>query len=491
MQLFPDARVLLSIGDIRITWYAVFILSGALIAYRLSVRTLKRWGYEEDLLENFFFPMLLVGILGARLYYVIFEWQTQYAMDPIRVFYIWEGGLAIHGGLLAATLFGLWYFHRNKADGLRVMDAIFPNVLLAQAFGRWGNFVNQEAYGRIVSEAYFNGWPSFLKEGMYIGGAYREPTFLYESVANLLGFALITFVYKKYGRRKRGDLAWAYLMWYGAVRFVIESMRSDALMAGDLRVAQIVSALFLAIGVCGMLGLWNRLFAGIWPFRKGKPAVLFDLDGTLIDSRALVDASFVHTMAQLRPQHKVSRQEKDAFFGPPLTVSFRRYFDTDEEVEQAIAVYRAYNIAHHDTFIREMPGAKELLGELRMRGYALGVLSNKMRDVVEMGLRQTHLQDYFDVVLGGDDLPKPKPDPSGILLACQKLRHNHDDVVYVGDSAGDIQAAKNMGAYSVAFVSDPTREADLAACKPCALVHDLKAISGLLKEEREWNDPMI
>ena len=102
-----------------------------------------------------------------------------YAANPMRIFYIWEGGLAIHGGIIAATLFGLWYFRNKAVDGMRIMDAIFPNILIAQAIGRWGNFINQEAYGRIVSEEYYHYFPSFIKDQMYIGGSYREPTFLF------------------------------------------------------------------------------------------------------------------------------------------------------------------------------------------------------------------------------------------------------------------------------------------------------------------------
>ena len=102
MQLFPDPKILLTIGNIHVTWYAVFILTGALIAYALSLRTLKKWGYDSEMLENFFVPMLLIAIIGARLYYVIFEWE-RYVADPIRIFYIWEGGLAIHGGLIAGV----------------------------------------------------------------------------------------------------------------------------------------------------------------------------------------------------------------------------------------------------------------------------------------------------------------------------------------------------------------------------------------------------
>ena len=490
MQLFPDPKILLSIGDVHITWYAVLILTGALIAYALSLRTLKKWGYDSEILENFFVPMLLIAIVGARLYYVIFEWE-QYAADPIRIFRIWEGGLAIHGGLIAGVAFGLWYFHRMKVDGLRVMDAIFPNILIAQALGRWGNFMNQEAFGRVVSESYYNGWPSFIKDQMYIGGQYREPTFLYESLANLLGFALITFVYRKHGRRKRGDLAWAYCAWYGAVRFVIESMRSDALMAGSLRVAQLVSLLLVIIGISGIIGLWDRLFAKIWPFRREKPAIIFDLDGTLIDSRALVDASFVHTMHELKPSYIVTRQDKDAFFGPPLHVSFAKYFDSEAEVSHAVEIYREYNKAHHDEYVTLFDGAKEVLQELKQKGYALGVMSNKKRDVVEMGLSYTGIGQYFYAVLGGDEIDRPKPDPQGILRVCGELRHDHDDVIYVGDSPTDIEAAKNMAAFSVAFVSDASREEALKALKPCALIHKFSELSEIIKEEREWSDTTI
>lgn len=491
MELFPNSRIVLSIGSLHITWYALLILIGAIIAYLLSERTMRRWGYKDNVLEDFFVPMLFIAIIGARLYYVIFEWNELYARDPIRIFYIWEGGLAIHGGLIAGIAFGAWYFHRRKINGLRVMDAIFPNVLIAQALGRWGNFINQEAYGGIVPPSYYDGWPAFLKEHMRIDGAYRQPTFLYESVANLVGFVLITFVYKRYGRKKRGDLAWAYFAWYGVVRFWIESMRTDALMAGDLRVAQLVSLVFVVIGIGGILGLWNRLFAHFWPFRKEKPAILFDLDGTLIDSRALVDASFRHAMAQLAPQITLTQKDLDDFFGPPLAVSFRRYFHDEADVEKAIETYRAFNVEYHDAYVSAFDGAKEVVQNLRQEGYPLAIVSNKMTDVVRMGISKAGLDDCFSVVLGGDQLKKPKPDPQGLIEACHQLHHNQDDVIYVGDSKGDVLAAKAMAAYSVAIVHDPARKKELAALRPCAIIEDIRELSGLVKEEKEWSDPTI
>ena len=131
MEFFPDAKTLLSIGSLHVTWYAVLFLGGAFLAYGLSLRQLKKWGYKEELIENFFLMMFPIAIIGARLYYVIFEWNNIYIYDPIRIFYIWEGGLAIHGGIIAGVLFGIYYFRKHRCDGLRIADAIFPNVLLA------------------------------------------------------------------------------------------------------------------------------------------------------------------------------------------------------------------------------------------------------------------------------------------------------------------------------------------------------------------------
>lgn len=491
MRLFPTSKIILSIGSLHVTWYAVLILSGAMIAYFLSLRTLKRQGYPKTLLEDFFVPMLLVAIVGARLYYVIFEWDTLYVHDPIRIFYVWEGGLAIHGGLLAGIGFGIWYFRKKKVNGLRIMDAVFPNILVAQALGRWGNFVNQEAYGAVVDEAYYNGWPSFIKEKMLINGAYRQPTFLYESVANLIGFVLIAVVFKRYGRKKRGDLAWAYFAWYGAVRFVIESMRSDALMLGSLRIAQLVSLLFVFIGVCGLFGLWDRLFAGVWPFRREKPAVIFDLDGTLIDSRALVYASFEHSMKVLAARHEISEEEKDAFFGPPLKVSYAKYFDTEEEIEQAVKEYRRFYTQHHDEYVTVFEGVHEVLTELQQQGYPMAVVSNKMKDTLQMALDRLQLRGYFSSVIGGDEVEKAKPDPQGLLKACEQLGMGHDDLIYVGDSDADIMAAKAIAAYSIAYVSDTAREPGLRALRPCSLIYDFRELGSIVKEEREWSDTTI
>ena len=490
MTFFPDMKTFIAIGGFQITWYAIIILTGAFVAYYLTLRQVRKWGYKEEIFENFFLLMLPIAIVGARLYYVIFEWNNLYAADPISAFYIWEGGLAIHGGVIAGTLFGVWYFHRHQIDGLRIADAIFPNLMLAQAIGRWGNFMNQEAYGQIVSGDFYAHWPSFIKDQMYIDGYYRQPTFLFESVGNIVGFLLITFVYKKYGRRKRGDLAFAYLAWYGMVRFFVEGIRTDSLMLGPLRIAQVVSLLGVVLGVLGILGVFDRLFKNIWPFKRRKPAIIFDLDGTLVDTKALIFASFRHTFKKYLPEHTLTDEELHSFLGPTLKESFLRYFDA-EKVDEIIAYYRAFNHAHHDEYVTEIPHVKETLAYLKEHDYPLAVMSNKLSDIVKMGLAQFDLEAYFEVILGGEEISEPKPSPVGILEACEKLHVPHDDVIYIGDSPTDIQACKKMAAYSVAFVYEEVRAEEMKAEKPCAIIHDMTEIINLVKEDHEWSDVTI
>lgn len=490
MSFFPDMQTVVTFGSLRVTWYAVIILTGAFLAYYLSLRQFKKWGYEEDVFLNFFIMMLPISIVGARLYYVIFEWGNQYAADPIRAFYVWEGGLAIHGGLIAGVLFGVWYFRRHCINGLRVADVIFPNVMLAQAIGRWGNFVNREAFGGPVSDSFFNGWPSFIKDNMYINGQYHHPTFLYESVGNIIGFLLITFVYKKYGRKKRGDLAWAYLTWYGMVRFFVEGLRTDSLMLGPLRIAQVVSLIGVVLGLAGLLGVWDRLFHKVWPFRKEKPVVIFDLDGTLIDSKELIYTSFVQTFAHFKPEYQLRDEELKSFLGPTLKDSFSRYFDA-AQVDEIVEYYRVYNHEHHDACLKEIPHVKETLDILQKEGYDLAIVSNKLKEVVDMGLAAAGLQDYFQVIVGAGDVAKAKPDPQGIIKACELLPRSHDDVVYIGDSPSDIATCKNMGAFSVAFVYEGERANEMKDSKPCAMITDMKDLITLLKEDHEWSDATI
>ena len=192
---------------------------------------------------------IIIGILGARVYYVLFN-LSYYLSNPVEIIQIWNGGLAIHGGIIAVLLFLIIYSKRKKLNLLLLLDILVVGLIIAQTIGRWGNFFNGEAYGRVVSLDFLKSLhlPKFIIDGMYIGGKYREPTFLYESVFSIICFIVLLIV-RRLKNIKTGQICGIYFMWYGIERFIIEAFRSDSLMLGPLKIAQVVSILLLILGI--------------------------------------------------------------------------------------------------------------------------------------------------------------------------------------------------------------------------------------------------
>ena len=241
-------RVFISIGNINIYWYSVLIIIGIIIGYILVKKEAKRQNIDNNFLENLIFYMVIIGIIGARLYYVIFNYQNFDSL--LSIFAIYEGGLAIYGGIIAAIIFIYFYSKKYKQNFLQLLDLFAPSLILAQAIGRWGNFFNHEAYGGIVSYEFLTNLhlPNFIIENMYINGNYHHPTFLYESIFCLIGFIIMmVFRYKK--NTKIGTLTITYLIYYGIIRFFIEGLRTDSLYFLGFRISQIVSIIFILIGI--------------------------------------------------------------------------------------------------------------------------------------------------------------------------------------------------------------------------------------------------
>lgn len=242
-------RVAVDLGPIQIYWYSIFIFIGLLVASILIFKEARRRNIDEDFLVNLIFNTIIIGLIGARLYYVIFN-LPYYIANPIEIFAIWNGGLAIHGGIFAALIFIIIYCKKHEVNCLQILDIMVVGLIIGQAIGRWGNFFNGEAYGQITSleELKEQQIPMFIINGMYILGEYRQPTFFYESTWCLSGF-LAMLIIRKYKYLKRGQLTGFYLFWYGFGRFLIESMRTDSLMLGSLKMAQIVSIVFVIVGI--------------------------------------------------------------------------------------------------------------------------------------------------------------------------------------------------------------------------------------------------
>ncbi|ACV63185.1 prolipoprotein diacylglyceryl transferase [Desulfofarcimen acetoxidans DSM 771] len=238
--------VAVSIGVFPIHWYGVIMALAFLSALIVAYHNAKKAGVNPEHILNIATVAIPSGIIGARLYYVIFQW-SQYRENLWEILAVWHGGLAIHGGLLGGITAGYLYVKKQNLSFWGTGDLIAPGIVLAQSIGRWGNFINREAHGGPVSENFINHFPLFIKNQMYINGSYFHPTFLYESLWN---FSLFVFLTTRLTRKKfQGEILLIYLGLYSTGRFVIEGLRTDSLMLGHIRVAQLVSLTLIVTAI--------------------------------------------------------------------------------------------------------------------------------------------------------------------------------------------------------------------------------------------------
>ncbi len=243
---FEINRIAFQIGNIPVYWYGLIIASGLMLAVLYAYLTAKRYNVDINKLINCVLVGIVTGIIGARLYFCIFQWEY-YSQHPIEILYINNGGLAIYGGIIGALLGGLTVAKIQKMKFLPVLDITMMGFLLGQGIGRWGNFMNQEAFGS----------PTNLPWGMVsenTGGIPVHPCFLYESLWCLLGFVLLHF-YGKYKQKYAGQIFYLYLVWYGFERTIVEGLRTDSLylpfqlFGMDIRVSQLLSLALFITGI--------------------------------------------------------------------------------------------------------------------------------------------------------------------------------------------------------------------------------------------------
>ncbi len=246
----------IEIGPLSIHLYALAITLGIVLAAVYACRRSREFGLSVDDLTDGMLCIVPFAIVCTRLYYCAFQWE-QYAAEPWKIFYIWEGGLAIYGGVIGAAI-GILVFSKVKKIKIgAALDITALGFLIGQCMGRWGNFFNREAFGAATD--------SFFRMGLYntVTGVteYYHPTFLYESVWNLTGFVLLHFLSKR--RQYDGQIALGYVAWYGLGRAFIEGLRVDSLMLGSFRVSQLLAAVSCFAAVAALMFL---------AFRKHDPA---------------------------------------------------------------------------------------------------------------------------------------------------------------------------------------------------------------------------
>ena len=262
------------IGPLTFRYYGLIIAIGLLLAVIYGMRRSKQFGFTQDDIMDGVLIIVPIAVIFARAYYCIFSWE-EYAANPIEVLYIWNGGLAIYGGVIGAVLGIIIYTKVKKISLPALLDLVSLGFLIGQSIGRWGNFFNREAFGEVTE--------SFLRMGLEnsLTGAviYYHPTFLYESVWNAVGFVILHFLSKR--RRYDGQIALGYVAWYGLGRTFIEGLRTDSLYWGPFRVSQILAAVSCVAAVAILV--WQA-------FRIHDKANLFGNRRAAVAAEAAVSA---------------------------------------------------------------------------------------------------------------------------------------------------------------------------------------------------------
>ncbi len=489
--------------NLDVYWYAIIILCGALLAFVFGyIGVLRKIGLDGDTVFTGFALGVVFGILGGRLYYVLFNYQALDIKNFWDVISPRDGGLAIHGAIFAELIYIPIFCKIKKMDLIKTLEIVLPVIMLAQVVGRWGNFVNQEAFGSLVP---FSGEiirgrlspeqlleqreflqklliPDFIIDNMYIVDnstsgfvcpGYYHPTFLYESIANLIGFITYIILRRKVKKIYVGDGISFYLMWYGFVRFFIEHLRTDPLTIGNtgIRIAIVVSILYFMVGLA--LAILRRVFkyrlescqdalykkeSSIWlepkkeeieveEVKNSKKVVIFDCDGTIVDTFKLIEQVVIKTFKDILPDYYMSEEEAHTFFGPFLNDSFKKYLDTEEEVLKAVEVYRKYCDELLPVYIKTYDGIPEMLEELKQKGYTISMVSNKISRVIYDGFDICNIREYFDSVIGAEKLKIAKPHPDGIYQVMEK--YNISNTVLVGDTFIDMETANNANIHFI------------------------------------------
>ncbi len=258
-QFQSPGPIIVQLGPVAIRWYGFLIASALLIGVSIAQYLAAKRNVNPELLPDLAIAMVLGAIPGARIYYVLFQWQA-YANHPQDIIAVWKGGIAIHGAIIGGTIAAIIFAHFKKTSFWQLADLVAPALILGQGIGRWGNFFNSEAFGVPTDLP----WKLFIPENSrpleYINDQYFHPTFLYESLWNLLVFALLLSLFfwglKHRERLRLGTLAFVYMIAYSSGRVWIEGLRTDSLMVGPLRIAQIVSLGAIALGLFGLAWLY-------------------------------------------------------------------------------------------------------------------------------------------------------------------------------------------------------------------------------------------
>ncbi len=445
MRFFPDSSTLLTIGSFALRWYAVTLILGIIAAYLLMSKGMKDHGYDVDTVDEMLVLCMIGGIVGGRLFWVL-ENLSEYMKYIPYIFAVSDGGFDVLGAAIGISAMMMYYCVRRKMSTLRTTDVIMPALLLFMVIAR-------------------------------IGRSFANVTVWFANGLDLIGFIVLYFFVRPYHEgRRRGDVAAAGFMWIALTRLICMVMKWDP-TARNVLLPAAVTELF------GIL-----LYVIVHRRRPTKPIVLFDLDGTIMDTRSMVIQCFKYLYMKYNDPLNFTKEKRNLVFRVPLKEALEQLFP-DQDPDMLAEEYRKYQSSFSwSDSVSLYPNVKTTLDELWQNGYLLGIVSTRLTSSCESWLRQLDLSHCFGTILGRDQYENPKPEPGGILYAGKKLKRGHDSCVYVGDGLNDIRSAKAAGVYSVAFISDPSKKEALEELKPNRVITDMSELLEILQENHEWAD---
>ncbi len=434
---------LFSFGNFALRTSVLSVLAGAFIAYWFFRKNMKKNGYRDNTCEDIFLISVLTAIVGSRLF-----WYAEEKFEGIsRFFHFYEDGFEVLGGMGLALIAIFIYCRKHYMSVMRTTDCGLPYVLLGLGIGRLGFYPANHSV-------------------------------LWIALLNLLGFILIEYVYGKFFHdKRRGDRTAMTILWIGFSRFFVRVFQFGS---GSGRKADIFFG-----GLAALVGLGLYAYVRMRKLNE-RPVVLFDLDGTLVDSEKLVRETYRGLFEKYKTLEEFTQEIQLQITDPIIDESIMKMFpeESKDEITQEF-----------DTLQLEMPKlgvvkmmdhAEDLLIGLARNGYRIAIISSRTKESTDYWVEEFDLDEYIDTTVGNDSVAAGVPSVDGILKACEVMKTGHDSCVYIGNTVNDIRSAIGAGVYTIAFAKDDDRRAELEREKPDRIITSLTELDAILEEKRQW-----
>ncbi|QRG86783.1 prolipoprotein diacylglyceryl transferase family protein [Bulleidia sp. zg-1006] len=443
MELFPDSTTLLSLGSFSLPFYALSFLIGTSFVAWLSYQEAKKKGIRRELNVEIIAVTILGAILISRVFWVL-ENLNNYLKYLPYIFALNDGGFSIVGGLFGATIFISLHAKERHLSALQILDFVAPLYLGASAIIRMARALERNSVWFAI----------FL---------------------DTVGAFMIWYLFRPYRHGfKRGQAFALTFIWLGLSTLITTVFKWDP----NLKSQFILEVITEALGLCLLYWVYQR--------KVDKPILLFDLDGTIMDSRRMVLYCYAYLFKKYSSLKNFTMERQEEVFGASLKEEIEKFFP-NQDANVLVQEYRQYQRSFSwSKEVSLFPETQETLEYLWQQGYTIGLVSSRLTESCESWLKQLHLDHCFSVVVGRDQVKHPKPSPEGIFFACQRLKVSSSNAIYIGDNVTDIQAAKKAGVFAVGFNTEQRKLAQLKKEKPNVIIHQLDELKDVLKANHAW-----